>query len=443
MTSNVYPFQGAETRLVRETSYGVTPVSPTFVRLNGFGVTLKPTVETDPFAPPGAMVPTINLINDDFSEGSVEGRVDYNGLAYVLSGLFGQPTITDLGGSPNAYQWVWTWNGRRPNRPVPYTIHYGFADSADVATGFIFNTLEISGGRADGFDVSGDGFAKALLAGQTMGGLTNERQTLTITGTPTGGDFTITAYGETTAPIAYNASATTVRDALLALNAFESGDIAVAGGALPGSAITIDFQQIYAGQDVPLMTADGGGLTGGTSPDATIAETTPGDDAVVDIPAVPAGAVQGNVYLDTTWAGLGGSQLLYAYEMGLSIGERMERVRPINKSKSSDGVIDMSDQEHTITLMLGRNAVADAQLAKLRAGTRSFVRAEWEGDPINGSYDYLAQFDACVFYQEAGEPDDQDGVHAREYTGRLSIDPTSGNVIRVTLVNTLASLEAA
>lgn len=440
MTQNIYPFQGAETRLVRETSYGVTPVSPTFVRLNGFGVTLGATVETDPFAPPGAMVPTIVLINDDFSEGQVEGRVDYNGLAYVCAGLFGEPTITSLGGSPAAYQWQWVWNGRRPNRPVSYTVHYGFAESAEVATGFIFNTLEISGGRADGFDVSGDGFAKALTAGQAMGGITLERQTLSISGgTPTTGDFTITFNGETTAAIDYDATAQEVETALLGLNAFETGDLIVAGGPLPGAAVTIDFAGIYAGEDVALMTTTDNGLD--DSAETAIAETTPGADTVVDIPAVPAGAVQGNVYLDTSWDNLGNTQLLYAYEMGITLGERMERVRPINKSKSSDGVIDMSDQEHTIALMLGRNAVADAQLAKLRAGTRSFVRAEWEGDEISDSNDYLVRVDACVIYTEAGEPDDVDSVHAREYTGRMAIDPDSGNVLRVTLVNTLDSLD--
>lgn len=439
MPQNIYPFQGAQTRIVRETSYGSTPVSPTFKRINGFGVTLAPTIETDPFAAPGQLVPGLVLVNDDFSEGSIEGRVDYNGLAYVWASLFGQPTITDLGGSPNAYQWEWLWKGRKPNRPVPYTIHYGFPESADVATGFIFNSMEISGGRADGFDVSGDGFAKALLAGQALGGITNELQTLTITGTPTGGDFTITAFGETTDDIAYNATANDVRDALLALNAFETGDIVVAGGALPGTPVTITFAGYYAGENVALMTTTDS-LTGGTAPESAIVQTTPGADGVVDVPAIPAGAVQGNVYLDTTWAGLGGTQLLYCYEMGVQIGERMERVRPINKSKSSDAVIDVSDQEHMITLMLGRNAVADAQLAKLRAGTPSFVRAEWEGDLISGGNDYLQQIDASVIYQEAGEPDDVDGVHAREFSGRLAIDPISGNVIRVKLVNTLASL---
>jgi len=440
MPQNVYSFQAAQTRLVREAAYGVTPVSPTFVRLNGFGVTASPTIETDMFAPPGALVPTIPLINDDFTEGSMEGRVDYNGLAFVLAGLFGNPTINDLGGG--AYEWLWSWDGRRPLRPVSYTLHYGFPESADVVTGWIFNTLEISGGRADGFDVSGDGFGKALSAGQTLGGITNEVQQIAITGTPTGGDFTITWNGETTDDIPYNANAAAVLAALEALDSIEPGDVTVGGGALPGTPITVTFKGVYSGENVAAMTTTDS-LTGGTAPASAVTTTTPGADNAVDIPAVPAGAVQGNVYLDTSWAGLGGTQLLHAYEMGINIGERLERVRPINKSKSSDGVIDMSEQEHMITLMLGRNSVADAQLAKLRAGTRSFVRCEWEGDIISGSDAYLFQTDACIIYQEAGEPDDVDSVHAREYSGRIAIDPTSKKAIACKLVNSLPSLSGA
>lgn len=439
MPQNIYPFQGAETRLVRETAYGTTPGSPTFLRLNGFGVTVSPTVETDPFAPPGAMVPSIVLVNDDFSEGAMEGRLDYNGLGFVLSGLFGQPTITALGGSPAAYEWLWSWNGRRPLRPVSYTVHYGFAESADVVTGWIFNTLEVSGGRADGFEVSGDGFGKAALAGQALGGITNEVQQIAMTGPPTAGTFTITWNGETTAAIVYNAAASAVQTALEGLPSVEPGDVLAAGGPLPGTPVTVTFQGAYAGQNVAQMTTTDT-LTGGSS---AVTTTTPGADAAVDVPAVPAGAVQGNVYLDSTWAGLGGTQLLYAYEMGLTFGERMERVRPINKSKSSDGVTDMSDQEHTITLMLGRNATADAQLAKLRAGTRSFVRAEWEGDVISGANEYLLQTDACVIYTEAGEPDDVDGVHAREFTGRIAIDPVSQNAVQIKLINAIPSLSGS
>ena len=330
---NVYPAQGIETRLVPEASYGVTPPTPVYKRLNGFGVVLGATVEIETFAPPGALVPTIPMVNDDYSEGEVSGRVDFNGLAYVLSGLFGPATITSLAGTPAATSWEWVWNGRTPNVPVTYSLMSGFADSADIATGFLFNTMEISGGREDGFEISGDGLARALTAGNTF-------------------------------PV----------------------------------------------------------------------------EAPVDVPAVPAGAVFGNVYLDPTWAGLGVTQLLYCYEMELAIGERMGRIRPINKSKSSDAVVDVADQEHELTLTLGRNAVADAQLAKLRAGTRVFPRVEWEGDVISGANKYLFQVDTCLIYSEVGMPDNVQDASTREFTGRIAIDPVSGNAIRCKLINTLTAL---
>lgn len=437
MASNVYPSQGIQTRLVRESTYGATPAVPVFKRINGFGVSLGATVEIDPYAPPGALIPTLPLVNDDYGEGDVEGRVDFNGLAYPLSGILGSPSILDLGSG--AYQWGWSWDGRRPNRPVSYTIHNGFPESADVATGFLFNSLEISGGRADGFDVTGAGFSKALLAGQTMGGLTGEVQTLSATGSPASGTFAITVVqtGEKTAPIVFGASAAVVQAALEALGSINAGDIICAGGPVPTTPITMRYSGYFAGQDVALATVDNTLLTGGTY---AIAATTPGADAVVDVPAVPAGAIYGNVYLDSSMASAGSTQLLHCYEMTMTFDDRMGRVRPINKSQSSDDVIDESDQEHTVALVLGRNAVADAQLAKLRAGTFIFPRIEWEGNVISGANKYLLQFDVSCFYQEVGAPDDTDNVSTKEFTARMGIDPVSQKAINVKLVNTLASL---
>jgi hypothetical protein len=438
MPANVYPSQAFETRLVRETAYGVTPGSPTYKRLNGFGVRMGATIETDPFAAPGQLVPAIVMVNDDYSTGDVEGRLDFNALMYIFSGLFGPASTTSLGSG--AYEHVWTWGGRRPNRPVSYTIHNGFPESANVATGFVFNSMSVGGGRSDGFDVSGDGFAKALLAGQALGGVTNEAQTVTITGTPTGGSFTLTFNGETTATILYNANAATVQTALEGLASIEPGDVVVTGGPGPGTPYVVTFTGYYAGQNVTQMTA-AHTFTGGTTPNVAVTTTTPGADAVSDVAAIPAGAVLGNVYLDTTWAGLGTTQLLYVYDMNLDIGERMSRVRPINKSKSSDAIIDMADQDHTLGLTFGRNAVADAQLARLRAGTKIFPRIEWASDQIiGGAFTYLLQIDACIFYTEAGMPDDSDNASVVEYTGRLAIDDTSGNVISVKLRNGLATL---
>lgn len=103
---------------------------------------------------------------------------------------------------------------------------------------------------------------------------TNEVQTLTITGTPTGGDFTITFSGQTTGVIAYNADAATIETALEALSNIEVGEATVAGSN-PGP-FTVTFSGQYAETNVPLMTTNAAGLTGGTSPDVTVGVTTEG-----------------------------------------------------------------------------------------------------------------------------------------------------------------------
>lgn len=107
----------------------------------------------------------------------------------------------------------------------------------------------------------------------------NEVQTLSITGTPTGGTFTLTYAGQTTGAIAYNASASTVQTALIALSNLNTGDVVCTGGALPGTAITITFGATLANTDVALITSTDS-LTGGTSPATHLTETTKGGDHV-------------------------------------------------------------------------------------------------------------------------------------------------------------------
>jgi hypothetical protein len=104
----------------------------------------------------------------------------------------------------------------------------------------------------------------------------SEVQTITITGTPAGGTFTLSFKGYTTAPIAYNAAAAAVQTALRALSPIGSAGVTCGGGALPGTAVTVTFGGALAGQNLPMMTANGTGLTGGTTPAVVITETTPG-----------------------------------------------------------------------------------------------------------------------------------------------------------------------
>jgi hypothetical protein len=109
---------------------------------------------------------------------------------------------------------------------------------------------------------------------QPYAGAAAEVQTATITGAPAGGTFTLTYAGQTTAAIAYNATAAAVQTALEGLSNVSPGDVTVTGSA--GGPYTITFGGRLAG-DQPAITATAS-LTGGTSPGVTMATTAAGGD---------------------------------------------------------------------------------------------------------------------------------------------------------------------
>lgn len=109
---------------------------------------------------------------------------------------------------------------------------------------------------------------------------TSEVQLVTISGVPTGGSFTLTFDGETTAAIAYNATAAAVQAALLALAAFRSGDVVVTGSA--GGPYTLTFGGDFIAEDVATLTATAS-LSGGTSPAVAITTPTPGVASVISV----------------------------------------------------------------------------------------------------------------------------------------------------------------
>lgn len=98
-----------------------------------------------------------------------------------------------------------------------------------------------------------------------------EAQTVTLGGTVTGGTFTLTYAGQTTAGIAYNATSSAVQAALEALSNIAPGDITVGGSA--GGPWTVTFAARLG--DVAQMTGSAAGLTG-TAPTVTVTTTTGG-----------------------------------------------------------------------------------------------------------------------------------------------------------------------
>ncbi len=111
----------------------------------------------------------------------------------------------------------------------------------------------------------------------------NEVQTITMTGVPTGGTFTLTFDGETTAALAFDIALPVLQIALSLLLALQ-GNIVV-GGAV--DAWTVTFVNGLANTNVPLMTANSASLTGGSTPTATPTQTTAGVNSVVVGRVVP------------------------------------------------------------------------------------------------------------------------------------------------------------
>jgi PKD repeat protein/type 1 glutamine amidotransferase len=92
--------------------------------------------------------------------------------------------------------------------------------------------------------------------------LTNETQTIAVAGA-SGGTFTLTFQGQTTAPIAFPLVNADIEAALEALSNLD--DVAVTGTGTR----SVQFRGTVSQQNVELMTADGSGLTG-TTPTVTI-----------------------------------------------------------------------------------------------------------------------------------------------------------------------------
>ncbi len=137
---------------------------------------------------------------------------------------------------------------------------------------------------------SGDLVSCYLLASQpctlqTNGVGTIGVQTLTMTGTPTGGTFVLGYKGAITSNLAYNISAATLQTALNALSTIGASGVICTGGPFPGTAITVSFASALQVATVPLFTYNIAGLTGG-SPALAVANASGTPQDVIQLGAM-------------------------------------------------------------------------------------------------------------------------------------------------------------
>ncbi len=146
------------------------------------------------------------------------------------------------------------------NAPASATIAQGSAGSTEVVPALAGKAIEL---LAYDFSLDANGTAKWVSG-------TNEVWTVTIDAE--GGTFTTTYAAQTTAAVAYDASAATYQAALEALSTIEVGDITVTKS---GDVFTISTKATLGGANLTAPTTTATLLTGGAGT-ATVATLTGG-----------------------------------------------------------------------------------------------------------------------------------------------------------------------
>lgn len=203
-----------------------------------------------------------------------------------------------------------------------------------------------------------------LAAGTVLGRITNaaaDVQTISDTGTVSGGTFTISGTNPitgntfTTAAVAYNVSNANLQVALEAV--LGTGNVTVAGSGLPTADTTITGAGALLNVPVPLMTVNNASITGGGS--LAIAHTTVGRTA--DTYAA---------YLDSNSDGTEVAKCILASDVTTDAAGRVNKGTYSYGLTGADPAVDVWVKGYfRVTDLVGLDAAAVADLGRIVKGS--------------------------------------------------------------------------
>lgn len=401
-------------------------------------LSIQPTIKTAtaPFQAQGFKYNTALSVQQEWSTAKITGLGDYTAAIYPLAGLFGAPTPVTPPTGVLTRDWYWNPSTTKLDTAQSYTVEAGqnyragrFANGLVTEFGVAYTRKDV---KADGMMI-GQRYQDSF----TLTAPPSEAQTITVTGTPTGGTFTLTYNGQTTATIPYNAAASAVASALTALANIGAGNLTATGGPLGTAGVVATFAGTLAGQRTPLIVLGTNSLTGGTTPTVTITETTPGGMDVVSTPIFP---TQVTCYIDTTAANLGVTALTRDFEASWKISNKFGPVWPINAANSSWAASVETDPKVEFKLLVEADASGMGLLGDFRLGTTKFLRFGAVGPVIEGSLSYTFNADFAARITAVDDFKDHEGVWAIAYTLEGFHDPVWGQSMAFFARNTALAL---
>ncbi|MCR9230457.1 MAG: hypothetical protein NXI29_05550 [bacterium] len=226
----------------------------------------------------------------DNADGSFTLTAETAGVPFIVSILIGNGTnekqVVSLVGNVTGGTFTLDFDGQETGNiahdATANTVQTELEGLPNIEVGDVDVTGDNGGPWTIEFKVNlSDTDVAVLIADGSLLESTNEQQTVSLASC-SGGTFTLEYEGDTTDPIAHNASAATVESELEALPSIGAGNVSVSGSG----PWVVEFTGVLTGVDVSLLTADGSNLTGVL--DATITETTPGGGGCNDRWAIQA-----------------------------------------------------------------------------------------------------------------------------------------------------------
>lgn len=162
--------------------------------------------------------------------------------------------------------------------------------------------------------------------------------------------------------------------------------------------------------------------------------------AVAQIPVL---GKHGNVYLDTSWGGIGGTQIVKPMSTEWKTSKEVDTYWTMNRSNASYAEHVDTPPDYDLALMVPNDAYAATLDGYYRADSTCYVRVEFVGDLIEAvtpNYFYTLDIDIPCRITKVDADGDQKAVRVRTFHFTPIEDATAGFGTVYTLYTTLTAL---